>query len=156
MNEYQKSDNLGRKIALSYLEREYPEFTFEEMEKDGCNWDLEVSNYERGSILIECKNRKKYNSDDFDEIFIDEYKIKECLKEMKRRKDEYGEEEELFLCATFKDGVCKIWNIKYLLQKRMYRKGKQWTPRSSVENRGWEQQDVIYFKHSDAFKVIKK
>lgn len=30
-NKCQKSDKIGRKIALTYLEKEYPQFTFEEM-----------------------------------------------------------------------------------------------------------------------------
>lgn len=76
---------------------------------------MEITNYEKGSVLIECKNRRGYNSTDFDTIFLDEYKIKECLKEMKKRKAEFGEEEELIFCATFKDGICKLWNIKLLM-----------------------------------------
>lgn len=155
-NNYQKSEKVGRQLALSYLTKEYPQYQFESMKGDFDNWDLEISNYERGSVLIECKNRRNYNSTDFEDIFLDEFKIKQCLKEMRKRKDTYGEEVELLFCATFKDGVCKLWNVKYLMQQRKFRRATEYLPVSSEEDKGYEWQDVIYFKHSDAFKVLKK
>lgn len=152
----QDSDRVGRKIALSYLQKEYPEFTFEEMQGEFDNWDLEVTNYDHGSVLIECKNRR-IPSNKYDTIFLDEYKIKQCQKEMMFRKKKYGEDEELIFCATFADGVCKLWDIKGLIQQKKFTKGKQNVPVCTEDlSRGYELQDVIYFKHSDAFKVIKK
>lgn len=153
MNKFAKDDRNGRAKALQYLQKEFPEFTFEEMPGDYDAWDIEVANWERGSILIECKDRA-YASTAFADFMAETNKINECKKELVQRKKEYGEDVVLLYVNTFTDGVCLVWNVIDLIKKNKYRREIKRCPRTTSVYKGWKDKDCIFFKPEDAiFKI---
>lgn len=154
MNKFAQDDRKGRKKALKYLQKEFPEFTFEEMPGEFDAWDIEVTNWERGSILIETKDRS-YTSTAFADFMAEAGKINECKKELLQRKAEYGEEVLLLYVNTFTDGVCMVWNVIDLLKKNKYRREITRCPRTTSVYKGWKNKDCVYFKPEDALLTIK-
>lgn len=153
MNNYELNDFKGRQVALPYLKKEFPTAEFKEIREEFSRWDLEMNN--NGRFMIECKNRK-CKSTTYDSIYIDESKINACIRAIWKEKDSENRFAGFYLCVTYSDGVCKLWNIIDLMRQKKFKYGKMFTPVSSTEDKGGAYEDVLFFQHSDAFKVITK
>lgn len=155
MNRFKRDAKHGNEEALAYLQPKFPESKFIETKDPFCPWDLETTNQYNVPIIIECKNRPEYTSDRFNNTYIDKTKFEGCLAEVKRRQAA-GEKVGFVLCMTYADGVCRLWNVLALLKKGKLRLGQRRCPRTTSKFSGWKLKDVVYFEHSDAYKVLKK
>lgn len=144
-NLYQYTEKIGRKKVIDCIKNNsLPITNITPTEGQFDKWDLEGFVKDK-AIIIECKNRK-CSSTRYKDIMIDDNKfmanIEEAIKNNKIS----------LLAVTYSDNICRLWDLRKLYREKKYSKGWSYNPVSSVEDKGYKYEKVVYFDNKNCFK----